>query len=318
MGVPVRFISINRRVVTRFRFVFACDMAGQGETRNKDSRHRLSCHYLSGMFSPVVSISKLTITVPDGQRVLFISDVHLGLGDPAGDRLREKAVLELLKEAKTNTAHLFIVGDLFDYWFDYKHVVPRRFVRTLSMLAELRDVGVPITYLMGNHDFGHYSYFRDELGIDVERGDVDVTINGKRFYISHGDGKAANDTGYLFLRAVLRSKTAQWLYRCLHPTIGIGLAARTSHGSRAYTDAKDYGSDGLRDFATRRIEEGYDVVVMGHRHRAVEEHIGTGLYLNLGDWLGQTASYSEFQPPDLPVLKYVRVYLPDNLSQERS
>lgn len=264
------------------------------------------------MFSSVVSLKRLEITLQTGQQALFVSDVHLGLGNRIADKQRESVLLSVLQESADNTGHLFIVGDLFDYWFDYRHVVPHRHIRTLAALAELRDAGMPITYLMGNHDFGHRTYFHNELGIEVERGDVDATINGKRFYISHGDGKAANDKGYLVLRSVLRSRVAQWLYRGLHPDVGIGLAARTSHGSRAYTDAKDYGNDGLRDFAARRIAEGYDAVIMGHRHKAVEEEIGNGLYINLGDWLGSQASYCVFRPPANPTLFYRRVYLPDN------
>ena len=147
---------------------------------------------------------------------------------------------------------------------------------------------------MGNHDFGHATYFREELGIEIDMGDIDATIAGTRFYISHGDGKAHNDKGYLFLRSILRNRVAQWLYRVLHPDIGIGLAARTSHGSRGFTDTKDYGEDGLRDFAVQRIAEGFDIVVMGHKHQAVEERIGNGLYVNLGHWLSQTATYGRF------------------------
>lgn len=318
IGLPACFISTSRSVVTRFLVVFACDIANSCETSGKDSRHRLSLHYLSGMFSPVVSVKRLEVTVPTGRRVLFVSDVHLGLGAQEADRQRESVLLQLLSQAAENAAHVFIVGDLFDYWFDYKHVVPHKHIRTLAALAHLRGDGVPITYLMGNHDFGHRSYFQGELGIEVEQGDVAATINGKRFYISHGDGKAANDRGYLLLRAILRSKAAQWLYRGLHPDIGIGLAARTSHSSRTYTDAKEYGSDGLRTFASERIAEGYDVVVMGHRHKAVEERINNGLYINLGDWLGATATYGEFFPPGEPSLKTVQVYLPTTTFKERT
>ncbi len=265
------------------------------------------------MFSPVVSLRQLRVEVASTQRVVFLSDVHLGLGSAADNRIREDALIALLRGLPGNTAHLFIVGDLFDYWFDYRHVVPRKHVRTLAALAELLDNHVPITYLMGNHDFGHHTYFKEELGIEVERGDLDVMIADKRFYISHGDGKAANDKGYLLLRAVLRNRMAQRMYRWLHPDLGIGLASRTSHGSRAYTDARDYGLDGLKHFAEARIAEGYDVVVMGHRHRATVVHIQQGLYINLGDWLGSTITYGEYAPPAMPCLKQVPLYLPNTL-----
>lgn len=119
--------------------------------------------------------------------------------------------------------------------------------------------------------------------------------SGRRFYIAHGDGKAHNDTGYLILRSVLRSSLAQRVYRWLHPNIGIGLASATSHGSRDYTGAKDYGTtDGLRDFAAERIAEGFDFVVMGHRHKAERIMIGTGEYINLGHWLTAPSTYGSF------------------------
>jgi UDP-2,3-diacylglucosamine hydrolase len=282
--------------------VVFCGMQGPVETSRKDSRHRSSSRYLSVMFSPVVSLRSLEVPVPEGQGVVFLSDVHLGLGSREADRERERRLVRLLGTFGSGVAHLFIVGDLFDYWFDYRRAIPRRHVRTLAALAELREGGLPITYLIGNHDFGHYSYFREELGIEVDAGDVEAMIGGLRFYISHGDGKAANDRGYLVLRSILRNPVALTVYRWLHPNIGIGLAARTSHESRTYTDQRDYGSDGLREFAAVQIAKGYDVVVMGHRHRAVEERIGTGLYLNLGDWLGQEATYAVFTPPGVPRL----------------
>jgi len=247
------------------------------------------------MLDPVVSLRRMSVELPSGKEVVFISDVHLGFGDRQTDRRREARLVELLRSLPPTCGHLFIVGDLFDYWFDYRTAIPRQFVRTLAALHDLRDAGMPITYLMGNHDFGHATYFRDELGIDVERGDLDVTIGTTRFYISHGDGKAANDRGYLILRSILRNRAAQWLYRALHPDVGITLASRTSHGSRDYTSDKDYGpEDGLRAFALDRLRNGYDVVVMGHRHHATEERTADGIYVNLGHWLGSEATYARF------------------------
>jgi UDP-2,3-diacylglucosamine hydrolase len=229
--------------------------------------------------------------------IYFVSDVHLGFGPPDADRARERALSATLHAIAADATRVFIVGDLFDYWFDYASVIPRDFVRTLATLHDLRDAGVEITYLMGNHDFGHYSYFRDVLGIDVLEHDLDIMLGSKRFIIAHGDGKAHNDMGYRILRSILRNKVIQALYRMLHPTIGIGLASRTSRGSRAYTDKKDYGTvDGLRDFAVHKISEGADFVVMGHRHRVIQEQIGSGQYINLGDWLGTHGRIGVYDP----------------------
>ncbi len=229
----------------------------------------------------------------DGEEITFLSDVHLGLGSAEHSRKREEALIQLLRKLGA-TSHLFIVGDLFDYWFDYPYVIPSAFVRTVATLGELRENGLPITYLMGNHDFGHYRFFQESLGISVEESDISLTIGMVKLYISHGDGKAANDRGYIVLRSVLRNPFMKAVYRLLHPSVGIGLAARTSQRSRAYTDKRDYGTDGLRDFAHRRIAEGYDFVVMGHKHQPCYEQVGAGVYVNLGDWLNDTATYATY------------------------
>lgn len=251
------------------------------------------------MFSPVVSVRNLIIEVPEGRDVTFISDVHLGFGDRETDRNRERVLIQALSDIKNTTCHLFVVGDLFDFWFDYKTTIPKGHVRTLAMLHDFVDAGIPITYLMGNHDFGHWRYFQEEIGIKVEMGDIDALIGGKRFYISHGDGKASNDRGYLILRSILRSRVAQSVFRFLHPDFGIRLASRTSQSSRDFTASKDYGtSDGLRDFAQSKLSEGYDVVVMGHRHKSTFERINHGLYVNLGDWLGSAPMLGRFTPRD--------------------
>ena len=247
------------------------------------------------MFSPVVSLHSLHLEVPAGQSVAFLSDVHLGYGTAAQNDVRERRLLATLEEIERTCCHLFIVGDLFDFWFDYRRVIPREFVRTLAALRSMRDRGFPITYLMGNHDFGHYTYFRDHMDIPVYGGDVEVEVGDQRWYISHGDGKAANDTGYLILRSVLRSSWALALYRWLHPDLGIALASTTSHSSRDYTDERSYGvADGLRDFAAARLAEGYQLVVMGHRHHATHETLAGGEYVNLGHWLGNEPTYALF------------------------
>ncbi|MDZ4745013.1 MAG: UDP-2,3-diacylglucosamine diphosphatase [bacterium] len=281
----------------RLRVDGVVDMPANAWLGGKDSRHRHSGRYLSFMFSPVLSLRSLSVDVPAGRAVYFISDVHLGYGDRAEDRAREDLLVNLMHRLVVDVAHLFIVGDLFDVWFDYKKVIPRTHVRTLSALQALRQAEIPVTYLMGNHDFGHHTYFRDELGIAIDDGDIDATIGNKRFYISHGDGKAHNDGGYLVLRSVLRSRAAQAVYRWMHPNLGISLASRTSEGSRDYTSEKDYGSvDGLKNFGIAKLGEGYDVVVMGHRHQPVFEPVKHGLYVNLGHWLGSEPTFGRYDP----------------------
>ncbi len=234
------------------------------------------------------------------QKYYFISDVHLGYGTRDSDRHRERRLLRLLQQIEAearagSVPGVFIVGDLFDSWFEFKSVVPRRHVRTLAALARIAEL-TQVDYLMGNHDFGHRDFFETELNIPIHRGDIERTLLGKRFFIAHGDGKAANDTGYLILRKVLRSSVAQFLYKLIHPDLGIPFAERMSHGSRAYTDQRDalQKQDGMREFAIQKLKSGKaDFVVMGHRHRPMIEEVPNesesskqmGIYVNLGDWI---------------------------------
>lgn len=221
--------------------------------------------------------------------IYFVSDIHLGVLPRNLDKEREDLFLTFLSVIKNSCSKLFIVGDFFDYWFEYKYVIPKEFYRTLAALSDMRP-NCEIEYLMGNHDFGHLAggFFETELGITVSRVDIARTLFDKRFYISHGDGKSYKDTGYKIIKAVTRNRPAQFLYNMLHPTIGIGLASRSSRASRNYTSAKDFGeADGMTDFAERKIREGYDYVIMGHRHRPVYENIGSGYYVNLGDWISR-------------------------------
>jgi UDP-2,3-diacylglucosamine hydrolase len=173
-------------------------------------------------------------------------------------------------------------------------VIPKDFYRTLAKLKELTESGIEIEYIMGNHDFGHRDFFSNELGIKVLETDIEREHGGKKFYISHGDGKADNDTGYLILRAILRNKITNKLYRFIHPDLGIGVASGSSQKSRSHTSSKEYGeNEGMHNFAKKKLEEGFDYVIMGHRHKKlVLEHNG-GTYINLGEWINDP-SYGKF------------------------
>jgi UDP-2,3-diacylglucosamine hydrolase len=225
--------------------------------------------------------------------VYFFSDVHLGLGSPESNREREDALIRFLKMVERDRAEaLYIVGDLFDYWFEYRSVIPRGFTRALGALASVVDAGVRVEYVIGNHDFGHRDFFEREIGASVHADDIEREIAGRRCYIAHGDGKAFNDTGYLILKKVLRARVSNALFRFIHPDIGIGIAARMSRTSRDHTERKNYNgekpgeSDGLYAFAERKIvEEGFGLVVMGHSHRPRRVDLSGGTYINLGAWI---------------------------------
>ncbi len=232
----------------------------------------------------------------------FISDVHLGYHERHVDIERENLLLSFLEKIKPQCQCLFIVGDLFDYWFEYKTVIPKYFYRTLTALKGFTESGIEIVYLMGNHDFGHVDFFEKELNIKVIKEDTERTISGKRFLLSHGDGKSNNDTGYKILKKILRNKFSLWLYLKLHPNFAIRMASHSSRTSRQYTQNKHYGkTEGMEEFAQKKISEGFDYVILGHRHKAIHQKIGNGHYINLGDWL-KIYSFGMFDGTDFKLL----------------
>jgi UDP-2,3-diacylglucosamine hydrolase len=234
----------------------------------------------------------------------FISDVHLGVKSNIGVKEQESILLKFLDEIKNNAKELIIVGDLFDCWIEYKQVVPKGFYRFLSKIDELVNEGIKITYLSGNHDFWYGTYFKDEFGIETVHHPIVKIIEGKKLYIHHGDGLVYNDTGYRILKAILRNRVSQILYSFLHPDFGIWLAKRSSTSSRKYTKRKNFSPhDGLLDFAVKKLNEGYDYVLMGHRHFAYTHKEGNGTYVNLGDWI-KIFSYGEFKNGEFKLKKF--------------
>ena len=217
---------------------------------------------------------------------LFISDIHLGLQDKEEEEAKEKKLVSFLKFAETNCDELFIAGDLFDYWFEYKRVYQKGFYRTLAALKDLSERKIKLHYFIGNHDFLHRDFFEKEFGAVMYHDGLSVELNGKRFFIAHGDGMVSNDTGYNILKWILRNKFFQSLYSLLHPDFGIGIASHTSKSSRTYTDKKDYGEmDGLFEAAKKQIDAGFDYVLFGHLHKRILEKYKQGYYINLGSWL---------------------------------
>ncbi|MBI1808056.1 MAG: UDP-2,3-diacylglucosamine diphosphatase [Ignavibacteria bacterium] len=226
-------------------------------------------------------------------KVYFISDVHLGLESKEKEKAKEERLLAFLDQVMEDGQQLFIVGDLFDAWIEYRTVIPKGHHRVLAKLEDLCLRGITIHYLAGNHDFWMRDYFRDELGMKTYADAFDIQVDGKKILLHHGDGLATNDTGYKMLKKVLRNRLSIWLYSWLHPDIGIALARSSSKKSRDYTSTKDYGEgDGMLHFASQKIDEGYDIVIMGHRHEPACREIGRGVYINLGDWISHN-TYAE-------------------------
>jgi UDP-2,3-diacylglucosamine hydrolase len=221
------------------------------------------------------------------RKTYFFSDAHLGMGTRADDREKESCIVRFLDHISLDAEQLFIVGDLFDYWFEYRTVVPKGYVRLFAALARLADAGVAITYVAGNHDFWVRSYFRDELGMEIALDPIEREIHGKRFYIHHGDGLLTGDSGYRFLKRVLRNRFNIFLFSLLHPDLAASIAQWTSRKSRQHTSQRTFEEGDMVSFAQTKIEEGFDVVVMGHNHIPGLRNIGSGVYVNLGEWMGE-------------------------------
>jgi UDP-2,3-diacylglucosamine hydrolase len=165
-------------------------------------------------------------------------------------------------------------------------VIPKGFHRTLAALQRFTDARKPIDFLVGNHDCWMGDFFEEEIGATVHRQPFETIIEGKRIFLHHGDGLADNDLGYKLIKPVLRNRFNVRLYRWLHPDIGVRLARGSSRTSRGYTSNKHYGEEeGMIREATKKIAEGFDIVIMGHRHKPNAVTLGTGTYINLGDWI---------------------------------
>jgi UDP-2,3-diacylglucosamine hydrolase len=245
--------------------------------------------------------------------VYFVSDLHLGVGTEVDERVKRRRFVELADAVLRERGSLVIVGDLFDFWYEYRHVVPRGSHEVLSALGRLTEAGCSVVYLAGNHDFAIGAVFSDDLGVVVVRDDLHFSCDGKCFYAFHGDGLAAKDGGYRLLKKLLRARWAQIAFRILHPDLGFALARRFSHNSRDYTSGKFFGeTDGMRAEAQIRIAAGADYVIMGHRHLPAHERIGTGVYVNLGDWI-RHYSFAVFERGEL-TLRTVANDIPEILT----
>ncbi len=216
----------------------------------------------------------------------FISDVHLGARDNDEQR-KHDYLLSFLEKVKENGSHLYIVGDLFDFWFEYKHVIPKHYFKVLYKLRQLVENKIHVQYLAGNHDFALGAFLEDSIGVQTSLDDHSCTVGNKRFYLFHGDGVAKNDSGYRFLKRILRHPFNQKFFKLLHPDWGVAFAKAVSGSSRKYTDQKkdDHVEQDYIEFAENHFKEGYDYVIMGHRHNPVVHKNGRHVYINLGDWI---------------------------------
>ncbi len=217
---------------------------------------------------------------------VFLSDAHLGAEPAEEEAGRHARLTEFLETLPERTRALYVVGDLFDFWFEYAEAIPRRYFPILKTLAGLRERGLPITLLAGNHDFWLGRFLEDELGVRTVDHALELTLDGRRIWLHHGDGLIGGDLGYKVLKRVLRNPVSIGLYRWLHPDLGIPLARWASRGSRASRDARVLDGERLyREIALPRFEAGDDAVMVGHFHHAYERRDGDRAFFVLGDWM---------------------------------
>ena len=226
------------------------------------------------------------------KKIYFLSDFHLGAPDAASSLLREKKIVQFLDTIKKDASVIFIVGDLFDFWYEYKKVVPKGYVRILGKIAEITDAGIPIHFFVGNHDMWMKDYFQTELNTAVYFEPAKFTFNEKRFLIGHGDGLGPGDEGYKFIKKVFRNPICQWLFGILPPRLGIGLADFFSRKSRAKTGNTNEiflgeEKEWLVVYAKEILQkEHYDYFIFGHRHLPLDIMLNEkSKYINLGDWI---------------------------------
>lgn len=243
-----------------------------------------------------------------GTNIYFASDFHLGAPDKVASRQREKCIVEWLKSIQSDCSELYLMGDVFDFWFEYASVIPKGFVRLQGQLAAMADAGIRISFFKGNHDMWVNDYFTEEIGLSIISDELIIERDGKRFYMHHGDGLGPGDKKYKFLRKVFRNSFCQWLFSVLPPRIGLFVANGWSGKSRIASNKKEeflgndqewlavYAKDILRS-------QHFDYFIFGHRHLPLDIDLGNGSrYINLGEWINYR-SYAVYNGIDLQ-LKY--------------
>ncbi len=223
--------------------------------------------------------------------VYFASDFHLGAYPLSASKLREKRIVSWLDHIKQDAKALYLMGDIFDFWFEYKTVAPKGYIRFLGKLAELADLGIPITFFKGNHDMWMFGYLKEELNATIIDNEQVIELDGKGFYLHHGDGLGPGDRKYKFLKKIFRSPLCQWLFARLHPNLGIGIATLWSKQSRLASGENDgfLGEDKewLYQYASSLEKtDHHDYYIFGHRHLPYDLPIGNqSRIINLGEWV---------------------------------
>jgi len=225
------------------------------------------------------------------KKIYFASDFHLGVPTYEKSLEREKRIVRWLDEIKQDAEEIYLMGDMFDFWFEYKHVVPKGFVRLLGKIAEITDSGIPVTFFTGNHDMWMFDFFPKELGVKLYREPIVREYNGKKFFLGHGDGLGPGDRGYKFIKKVFANPVCQWLFARLHPNFAMGMAHYWSKKSRLANGTSDEKFTGEENewlivYAKEVLkQQHYDYFIFGHRHLPLDINLGNSRYINLGEWI---------------------------------
>ena len=247
--------------------------------------------------------------VTEGKKIYFASDNHLGIPDTKSSLIREKKFVKWLDLIKADAHSIYLLGDLFDFWFEYKTVVPKGFTRVLGKIAEIADSGIPIYFFTGNHDMWVRDYFQSELGVKVISKPQQFKINEKNFFIGHGDGLGPGDTSYkLMKKFVTGNRFFMWCFRLIHPDIGIKLGLFLSKEKKLMSAKKDIGdveNQWLTQYCRKKLETSqYDYFIFGHSHIPLEVELSAeSKYINLGDWI-TNFTYAEFDGENLFLKKF--------------
>lgn len=253
------------------------------------------------------------------KKIYFASDFHLGIDALETSDEREKKIVSWLTSVQDDMAELYLVGDVFDYWYEYGTVIPKGYVRLFGKLSELRDAGIPIYFFTGNHDMWMFTYFEKYFDIPIYREPIVRTFGDKTFFIGHGDGLGPGDHGYKFIKSVFNNKICQWLFKWLiHPDLGLWLMKFFSSKSRQYTGTEDAFSDPNKEWLVQFAEshsnsQHIDYYIFGHRHLPINYQLSNGKshYYNLGEWM-YASSYGTFNGKEFELhfydSKYTEVY----------
>ncbi len=244
------------------------------------------------------------------KKIYFASDFHLGVPDHKSSLVRERRVVAWLDSIKHDASDIYLVGDVFDFWFEYKSTVPKGFVRLLGRLAELSDSGIKIHFFTGNHDMWAFDYLTEEIGAKIYREPIEIDLNGKKMMIGHGDGLGPADHGYKFIKKVFANKLCQWLFARLHPNLSFGVAHYFSKKSRIATgtsDEKFLGNENewLVIYCKEVLQKKHiDYFIFGHRHLPLDIQLNdNSRYINLGEWINYN-TYAVWDGDDLELREF--------------